>query len=109
MARSTICTFSVVTAPSRCRAASCGSNGSNRSPSIDIRGPTAAAARTREAASPWESWNIRIKNLVRLEKQHSPARSAGFRVSDKVWSMSGSRFRKVSNSRHQLIFSAALS
>jgi hypothetical protein len=28
-----------------------GSSGSNCSPSIDIRGPTAAAARTREAAS----------------------------------------------------------
>ena len=38
-------------------------------PEHRIRGPTAAAARTREAASPWESWNIRIRNWVRLEKQ----------------------------------------
>jgi hypothetical protein len=53
MARSTICTFTALTTPPRCSAARTGNRGSNRSPSTELRGPTAAAARTRAAASPW--------------------------------------------------------
>ena len=71
-------------APSRCSAASCGSSGSNFSPSIDVRGPTAAAARTREPASPGESWKIRIRNRVRVEKQYVFGQIAGFGVGDQT-------------------------
>jgi hypothetical protein len=38
IARSTICTLAGLTAPSRCSAASCGNEGSSRSPSIEVRG-----------------------------------------------------------------------
>ena len=69
MARSTICTFSGDTTPSRCSAASRGNCGSNFSPTMVVRGPTAAAARTREAASPWESCSARTKNWVMVEEQ----------------------------------------
>jgi hypothetical protein len=41
MARFTIATFSVLTAPSRCGTASLGSCGSNLSPTMELRGPTA--------------------------------------------------------------------
>ena len=42
-----IATFSGLTCPSRCAAASRGRTGSSVSPSIEVRGPTASAARTR--------------------------------------------------------------
>ena len=64
MARSTIATFSVERAPSRCNPASRGSTGSSFSPSMEMRGPTAAAARTREAASPWDSCSTRTRNWL---------------------------------------------
>ena len=44
-------TFSALTSPVCCAAASTGRIGSRGSPSIEIRGPTASAARTRPAAS----------------------------------------------------------
>ena len=46
-----IATFSALTSPVCCAAASTGRTGSNATPSIDVRGPTASAARTRRAAS----------------------------------------------------------
>ena len=56
--------------------------GSKDSPFGEVRGPTAAAARTREAASVGDSNNLRVNNIVKLEKQCSPAKSVGFCVSD---------------------------
>ena len=75
MARSTVATLAADTCPSRCKAASWGSCGSSFSPSMELRGPTAAAARTRDAASPGETCSIRTRNWVMLEKQWLPGRS----------------------------------
>jgi hypothetical protein len=62
-------TFSTVTTPSACNAATFGSCDSKRSPNIEVRGPNAAAALTREAASARESWNARIKNRIIVAEQ----------------------------------------
>ena len=75
MARTTICTCSGATAPARCAAAKLGNTGPTDSPSFEVCGPKAAAARTREAASLGESNNTRVNNTLRLEKQYSPAKS----------------------------------
>ena len=51
--------------------------GSRFSPSIEVRGPTAAAARIREAASPGESCSTRIRNWLRVEEQYSSGQVGG--------------------------------
>ena len=58
----------------RCSAASWGSTGSSFSPSIVVRGPSAAAARIRVAASAGESCSTRIRNWLMLEEQYSSDR-----------------------------------
>jgi len=55
-AHSMMSTFSALTRPSRCAAASTG----NTSPTIDVRGPTASAARTRQAASRLDTPNAEV-------------------------------------------------
>jgi hypothetical protein len=75
MARSTICTFSGDTTPSRWSAASFGGKGSSPSPAIEVRAPSAAAAWTRAAASPWESCSTRTKNWIMVEEQYFRGRS----------------------------------
>jgi hypothetical protein len=75
-------TFSAFTAPSRCNAASWGSTGSRLKPSIEVRDPTAAAARTLQAASPGESCSTRTKNWIMVEEQYSPGQITGFGVDD---------------------------
>ena len=55
-----IATFSGLTCPSRCAAASRGRTGSNVSPSIEVRGPTASAARTRRAASALDRLSVEV-------------------------------------------------
>ncbi len=55
-----IATFSALTAPSRWAAAKTGRTGSRDSPSIDRRGPTASAARTRPAASRLDTLNTDV-------------------------------------------------
>ena len=62
------------TTPSRCSAASWGSAASSFSPTMVVRGPTAAAARTRAAASPGDSCNTRIRKWVMVEEQYSSDR-----------------------------------
>ena len=61
-----IATFSALTPPSRCAAANTGRTGSNASPSIDVRGPTASAARTRQAASRLDTPNTDV-NTRRID------------------------------------------
>ena len=53
-------TFSALTSPACCAAASTGRTGSSGSPSIEVRGPTASAARTRRAASPFDRPNTDV-------------------------------------------------
>ncbi len=55
-----IATFSALTSPARCAAANTGRTGSKGSPSIDVRGPTASAARTRRAASRLDRLNTDV-------------------------------------------------
>jgi hypothetical protein len=84
MARSTMATLSGVTAPTRCSAASRGSCGSSCSPSMEVRGPTAAAARTRPAASPWERCSTRIRNWGDGGGAVFPGQVAGCRGGDQA-------------------------
>ena len=84
MARSTIATFSTERRPSRCNPASRGSTGSSFSPNMEVRGPAAAAARTREAASPWDSCSTRTRNWLMSRAAVLLREMAGLRVSDQA-------------------------
>ena len=53
-------TFSALTSPACCAAASTGRTGSSTSPSIEVRGPNASAARTRLAASRFDRLNTDV-------------------------------------------------
>ena len=53
-------TFSALTAPAWSAAASTGSTGVKTSASIEMRGPTASAARTRPAASRLDRLNTEV-------------------------------------------------
>ena len=55
-----ISTFSALTSPAAWAAASTGRTGSKTSPSIDTRGPTASAARTRCPASRFEMLKLDV-------------------------------------------------
>ena len=58
-----IATFSALTSPACCAAANTGRTGSRGSPSIDVRGPTASAARTRPPASRLDKLNTDLSTL----------------------------------------------
>ena len=84
------------TRPACCAAARCGRNGARGWPSMLVRSPTAAAARTRRDASPGDSRSTLINTRIIDGCVNASGR---FRVSAspiKAWSISGIRFRVCS-------------
>ena len=80
MARTTICTCSGATAPARCAAAKLGNTGPTDSPSFEVCGPNAAAARTRAAASLGDSNNIRVNNMAQAGEAILTSQIMSFRI-----------------------------
>ena len=77
-------TFSGLTCPSRWAAASRGRIGSSASPSIEVRGPTASAERTRRTASALDRLSVEVSTR-RIVPWHSAVGSSRRCPSTMIW------------------------